>query len=300
MAEPLFRFGVIADVQCADVQAGVSGWGRPRYYRDSLQKLRHAIDCWHEAGVKFALNLGDTIDLKNREKSAQMLDVAIARFSEFRGKVYHVLGNHELHSLLREHPITRLGISGLSDSVTDAYYSFSPRPGWRFIALDSFDLALFGYPLGHAKIKKAEEMLIEGRARTSEPHYLGFNGGMDEPQLRWLRKTISYATEAQERCVVFTHVPLLPEITYIRDAVVWNYREVLDILHSSKAVVCCLYGHEHMGGYATDEAGVHHCAVEAALEAPVGSASHAICEVFEDRIMMRGAGNVRTVEMKFR
>jgi hypothetical protein len=39
----LFKFGVIADIQYADSpDIGVSFWGRPRYYRDALQKVTKA------------------------------------------------------------------------------------------------------------------------------------------------------------------------------------------------------------------------------------------------------------------
>jgi hypothetical protein len=59
---PLFTFGVITDVQYADIEDGASFRGVPRFYRHSLQGLRRAVAAWRAQGVAFAMHLGDIID----------------------------------------------------------------------------------------------------------------------------------------------------------------------------------------------------------------------------------------------
>ncbi|KAG6746082.1 hypothetical protein POTOM_050595 [Populus tomentosa] len=41
--QPLFSFGVISDVQCADIPDGHSFIGVPRYYRHSIRVLQRAV-----------------------------------------------------------------------------------------------------------------------------------------------------------------------------------------------------------------------------------------------------------------
>ena len=61
-ARPLFSFGVISDVQYADIPDGHSAKGVPRFYRNSLTALAAAVDSWRDAGVHFCMHLGDIID----------------------------------------------------------------------------------------------------------------------------------------------------------------------------------------------------------------------------------------------
>lgn len=56
---PLFRFGVVSDVQHADIPDGKSFGGVPRYYRNALVSLGRAVEGFKAANVSFALHLGD-------------------------------------------------------------------------------------------------------------------------------------------------------------------------------------------------------------------------------------------------
>ena len=54
---PLFSFGMISDVQYADIEnAGT------RYYRLSPAKLKEAVDDFNRETVDFVISLGDFID----------------------------------------------------------------------------------------------------------------------------------------------------------------------------------------------------------------------------------------------
>lgn len=58
----LFRLGIIADIQHADIDDGKSFHGASRYYRQSKEILQRAVDYWRGEKVAMAVSLGDIID----------------------------------------------------------------------------------------------------------------------------------------------------------------------------------------------------------------------------------------------
>lgn len=168
---PLFSFGVIADVQYADIDDGHNFLRtRKRYYRTSVLLLRKALKSWSAAAVKpdFVLQLGDIIDGFNRrhDASERSLEVVLREFSSCPASVHHVWGNHEFYNFSR----TRLLSSALnsrpdaerslSESGTDIYaYRFSPHPGFSFIVLDAYDLSVLGREESSEQYKEAMLLL---------------------------------------------------------------------------------------------------------------------------------------------
>lgn len=168
---PLFSFGVIADVQYADIDDGHNFLRtRKRYYRTSVLLLRQALKSWAEAAVKpdFVLQLGDIIDGFNRrhEASERALEVVLRELSSSPAEVHHVWGNHEFYNFSR----TRLLSSALnsrpdaerslSESGTDIYaYHFRPHPGFSFIVLDAYDLSALGREESSEQYKEAMLLL---------------------------------------------------------------------------------------------------------------------------------------------
>ena len=65
---PSFSFGVIADVQWADVPDGFN-YDRTirRCYRGALDQLKDAVHWWGAQQLHFIANLGDLIDGKNAQ-----------------------------------------------------------------------------------------------------------------------------------------------------------------------------------------------------------------------------------------
>ena len=81
-------------------------------------------------------------------------------------------------------------------------------------------------------------------------------------------------------------------------AVCWNSPEILSLIHSFLGtIVLVLSGHGHEGAHRVDAAGIHPCLVKAALEGDVGTPSHTIVDVYADKIMLQGSGNVRSLSM---
>merc|ERR1711953_852499 len=68
-------FGVISDIQHADVEDGfdVSGKKR-RHYRNSLRVVSAASQGWREEKVKFVAQLGDIVDSKAKKNNSSNTD----------------------------------------------------------------------------------------------------------------------------------------------------------------------------------------------------------------------------------
>lgn len=58
----LFSFGVVSDVQYADIPDGLSFHGVPRFYRNSLLGLRRCVEGWVRQGIDFGVHFGDILD----------------------------------------------------------------------------------------------------------------------------------------------------------------------------------------------------------------------------------------------
>ena len=70
--KPLVTFGLLTDVQYADIDDGMSyDKKRHRYYRNSLNLVKEAVRTWKQQEIdnsiklKFLIQLGDIIDLHN-------------------------------------------------------------------------------------------------------------------------------------------------------------------------------------------------------------------------------------------
>jgi len=112
----LITFGMLSDIQYADIDDGTSFHGIMRHYRESLNCLKQAINTWNQHSItkqsksekiSFILDLGDIIDGKNKEKSEEAMERVLQSFNEFTtGPIYHLLGNHCLYHLTRDiiHP----------------------------------------------------------------------------------------------------------------------------------------------------------------------------------------------------
>lgn len=84
-------------------------------------------------------------------------------------------------------------------------------------------------------------------------------------------------------------------------AVCWNNAAVRELLSKYKEVMCFICGHDHEGAlraqWVADEASathvLYHLCLEAALEGGLEEGSHGVLEVYRDKLVVRGAGNVR-------
>ncbi|XP_040125383.1 manganese-dependent ADP-ribose/CDP-alcohol diphosphatase isoform X2 [Ictidomys tridecemlineatus] len=242
-SERLFSFGVIADIQYADLEDGYNFQGsRRRYYRHSLVHLQGAIEDWNKESSMpcCVLQLGDIIDGFNAQykTSEESLEVVMNTFKMLKVPVHHTWGNHEFYNFSRDY-LTRskLNTRFLEDRIIDHpetipsenYYAyhFVPFPKFRFILLDAYDLSVLGVDQSSPKYQQCMKILREHNPNTelnspqglSEPQFVQFNGGFSQEQLNWLNEVLAFSDTNQEKVVIvkirvliayyFTYVDLL-------------------------------------------------------------------------------------------
>mmetsp|Transcript_27363 Transcript_27363/g.42127 ORF Transcript_27363/g.42127 Transcript_27363/m.42127 type:complete len:420 (+) Transcript_27363:81-1340(+) len=289
------NLGDIIDGKCADVQR----WGGEVDTKEETQSNGDKIiSVGHDA-----------------------IDNVLQALSVYSGKILHTYGNHELYNLSRDRLAEKLNIPFTLEDTGDlvGYYthliencnqndeeqSSSSSMKLRALVLDTYDLCLLDRcPDSSHKRHRAHEILSannhnypheenspEGLEGTNR-RFVAFNGGIDEPQLEWLRCSLEMARENEEKVIVFSHQPIHPDSTW-PTCLVWNYDEVLDILRSYKDVIIASFsGHAHKGGYVRDEeSGIHFRSVEAILESSPPIKTYAIVDVFEDKLVIRGEGD---------
>lgn len=305
--QPLFSFGVISDVQYADIPDGRSFLGVPRYYRHSILVLQRAVQKWNDLQkLSFSVNFGDIVDgFCPKDQSLIAVKKVASEFEKFNGPVHHMIGNHCLYNLPREELLPLLKIPNHNGC---AYYDFSPIAGFRFIVLDGYDISAIGWPQNHPKTMEAMRFLKEKNPNSDknspvglegfERRFLMFNGGVGKEQLEWFDHVLQDATNLNQKVIVCCHLPLDPGAS-TSAALLWNYDEVMDVIHRYKCVKACLAGHDHKGGHSVDSHGVHHHVFEAALECPPNSDAFGFMDIYEDRISLVGTDRMQSTEMVF-
>ncbi|XP_009796017.1 manganese-dependent ADP-ribose/CDP-alcohol diphosphatase-like [Nicotiana sylvestris] len=304
--QPLLSFGVISDVQYADIPDGRSFLGVPRYYRHSVCVLQKAVQEWNQEKPKFVINCGDIVDgFCPKDKSMITVKKIVTEFDKFNGPVYHLIGNHCLYNLPREKLLPLLRIPGPD---YHAYFEFSPIPEYRFVILDGYDISAIGWAKDHPNTLEALKILEEKNPNSDknnpdglvgcERRFLMFNGGVGKEQLKWLDNVLEEATKLNQNVVVCCHLPLDPAASSFA-ALLWNYDEVMAVIHRYNCVKVCLAGHDHKGGHSVDSHGVHHRILEAALECPPRTYAFGRINVFDDRLSLLGTDRMRSTEMVF-
>ncbi|XP_004515860.1 manganese-dependent ADP-ribose/CDP-alcohol diphosphatase-like [Cicer arietinum] len=305
--QPLFSFGLISDVQYSDIPDGRSFLGVPRYYRHSILVLQRAVQNWNNHQKhKFVINFGDIVDgFCQKDKSFNTVKKVVDEFEKFNGKVYHLIGNHCLYNLPRSKLLPLLKIHSLEGH---AYYDFSPVPKYRFVVLDGYDISAIGWPQDHPRTLEAMKFLKEKNPNEDknspfgliglERRFLMFNGGVGKEQMEWLNNVLKEATKLKQNVVVSCHLSLYPGASS-KEALLWNYDEVMNLIHKYNCVKVCFSGHDHKGGYSIDSHGIHHRVLEAALECPPGTDAFGYVEAYDDRISLYGTDRMKSTDMYF-
>lgn len=78
----------------------------------------------------------------------------------------------------------------------------------------------------------------------------------------------------------------------------WNYKEVLDLLWTfDGTVLAYLAGHDHDGGYFRDRKNIHHITFQAIIESDPNTNSFATIHVYKDSILVEGVGRISTYQI---
>lgn len=234
------RFGVITDLHYADIETKGS-----RYYRDSLAKMREAMEHFNNSDLDFIIELGDMKDMapgRNAESTSEYLDAIENEFSKFRGPIYHVLGNHDMDCLSKEEFLAHAQSHGKAKGK--AYYAFTVK-GMRFIVLD-------------ANHNKDMSPYCRGNFKWT-------SAWIPEEQKEWLRSELK--ANAERPVVVFIHQLLDSFSDISRKVCVGNADEIRDILEQHGQVLAVFQGHHHPGHYSR-KSGIHYVTLKGAIEGP--------------------------------
>eukprot|EP01039_Chlorochromonas_danica_P007316 gene7316-8095_t len=337
-----FQFGVIADIQHANANDAMNFQGtKLRRYRSSLDIYKQAVTTWERNyQVDFSLILGDTIDGRaaSMNNHFECLSSVLKIASYQKSPTFFCFGNHchycfdrtELKALIsnsfeklsRGHGSDQEDLdvnkkkkkesSSLKDSLgrmiscgecLGLNYSWSPRPGWRFISIDSYDVSLIGSTsIGHRE--QAETLLSEHNPNDlsvsggwfqglsdDKMRYVPYNGAVSQNQLDWLEMLLASSYINDEKVVIFCHQPV-----YSPDrpkSLVWNSEEVLDVIHRfDDTVVMWIAGHDHDGQAAIDSRGIYHIIPPAPIECEPGDTAFGVVEVHADHLRWNWHGSL--------
>jgi manganese-dependent ADP-ribose/CDP-alcohol diphosphatase len=317
MAEPAFTFGVIADVQWADLEDGYN-YSRTvrRCYRGALDVLRNACQLWAQHDLAFIAQLGDLIDGKNsaRGSAVPAMEAATGLLNRLVCPTYHVIGNHELYCFTRSELSTHLGHAPVGVGSTPGglrYFSTTPAPGFRVVVLDTFAESIILPEGGSAddrhKTANTEQFrrAMQGLQAVNpndvtqngdwlrglsgaERCFVPYNGALGGEQLAWLRSELAAAASARERVVILSHAILYPEACD-GTTMAWDHSEALEAIARSGIVVAVVCGHDHVGYYARDPATrVHHLTLASPLNKGADGHAYGEVAVYADRIEVRG------------
>jgi len=266
------KIGLVADPQYADKpNNGI------RHYKESLWKLKQAIDTFNCYQVDFVQNLGDIIDTEWRS-----FDSIIPLYDNLNPGIenYHLLGNHDFSVDSSELP-------NLLETLAMPHYYYSyEKKGWRFIVLDATDHSYFSNSLHNYTIKQVNFYFnrIKGKANNHS-----WNSAIGEKQQNWLKKELERAKFLNQDVIIFSHMPLRP---LENPHNLWNDFEIIKIIENSSNVVAYINGHNHKGGYVYKN-GTHYITISGMVDSMVSS--YAILELFNRRLIVKGYGNQKDI-----
>lgn len=314
---PLFKFGVVADIQYTSLPDGYNFQKtRIRRYKQSLDILRNAVSNWKlQENTLFSIILGDTLDgqCASLGTQDQCLNDVKEAIKHSNTPTYFCYGNHDFYNFNREGiydhfvpkldsfiPHSTIGGPAQPDKL---YYDFSPYKGYRCIVLDSYDISLIGATSSESK-ELAIKYLTENNPNDvvsngggghwfdnlplEKYRWVPYNGGIGDKQLTWLDTVLAQTARNSEKVFIFCHQPVYSPT--VPNSLVWNAEAVLEILHRYDNVCLWMAGHDHGGQYCVDRAGIHHLIPPAPLEVDVGATAFGHVEVYEDLLRLVWTG----------
>jgi len=241
-----------------------------------------------------------------------------------------LIGNHELGNFSRGELSSGLGghCRFVEPETGCFYYQYAPPQvedsGWSFLILDAYEISVFlegpgggidpravmwlrehnpnfqkffdDHPTGKTPADLDGNWWFNGVTDEAQRHS-PVNGGMTSEQLAWLEGKLCEASEAGLRVGIFSHAIVHPGCSNCK-TLIWNYEDVLRILHDSRLGQCVQFvfcGHQHEGGFFTDEYGIHHlCFTSPLFCGPEDEGAHARVEVRRDEVRVVGFAPILT------
>lgn len=250
--KPVIRFGMLSDVHYADREPAGE-----RFYRQSLSKVKEAVDQMNHQNVDFLIELGDFKDQDTTPNEANTLNYLTnieSVFQKFEGPTYHVLGNHDMDGISKQQFLE--SVENTDIPSTKSYYSFN-RKKIHFVVLDG-------------------NFTKEGKS-YDHGNFSWEDASIPDEEISWLRNDLS---QNKFPVIVFIH-QMLDDSKNVKQAV-QNAAEIRQILEQSEKVLCVLQGHVHEERYNLIN-GIHYYSVNAVVDGdgPENSA-YMIVDVYKD------------------
>ena len=236
---PLLKIGLLTDLHYAEKTTAGN-----RHYRDSLLKIRPAVEHFNKVKADFAVELGDFVDeAPTLEEELGYVSRIEAEFSRFKGDRHYVLGNHCVSRLKKEEV---LASCGQRKKAKRAYYSFD-RGGLHFVVLDACFRA-DGVSYGRKNFEWTD---------TEIP----------PAERKWLADDLR---KSGKPTVVFTHQRLDVGGSYgVKSAA-----KVRKILEEDGEVLAVFQGHNHVNDHKVIGS-VHYVTLAALIEGPFSKGNNA-------------------------
>lgn len=219
------QFGIITDLHYAQRDPVTT-----KFYSSSLEKARASIDHLNELSLEFLVCDGDLKDLNPddediQNKTLEYLRLIEAELTRFKGRTYHVIGNHDIDAITKAQFLERVQNSGIP-SDQGRYYSFDAS-GIHYVVLDA-------------------NFYKDGRdhANTSfDPEYKWYEPFIPESELEWLENDLKNATG--KNTIVFVHQRVDASEPAPSQLTVINAPEVRKIFETHGDVLAVFHGHDH-------------------------------------------------------
>ncbi|MGB3585141.1 MAG: metallophosphoesterase [Tunicatimonas sp.] len=277
VVEPIFSFGVIADVQYCDCPPT-----EVRFYRKSTDKLEECLTMLNKQDLAFTLDVGDLID-----RDYPSFEIILQEYQQAKAQIYRTLGNHDYSvepEWLADVP-KRIGLPA------SGYYDFV-HDNWRFIVLNGTEVSTYAHPPGSEAFQQAEK-LMEELEKEGKSWAKPWNAGVSNQQLRWLEQRLKKARRANQKVIVMGHYPLYPEDPHN----LWNAEEVITALEQSGNVMAYFNGHNHAGNYGQKK-GIHYLNFKGMVDTPDQNTFAAV-HVHTDHLQVQGFGREDSRELGF-
>jgi hypothetical protein len=262
-----FRFGLLTDPHYGNADPKGS-----RYYRESLAKVREAVEQLRSGRARFLGVLGDLVrDTEPgvaEETVLADLDAVEREIQRFGGATYHVLGNHDLDNLSKAQVLAHVTNTGIP--ADRSYYAFTTG-ALRFLVIDA-------------------NHLRDGRS-YDHGNYDWRVYNLPPPELAWLRAELEAATDP---VIVFAHQRLDGEGDPAND----NRAAVRAVLEGSGKVLAVFQGHEHKGAHSLIN-DIHYYTLRGMIEGSgPDSNAYALVDVHPDlSITVTGYRNAVSMEL---
>lgn len=265
------RFGLITDLHYAKKEMAMN-----RYYKDSILKLRKAIDTFNSSDLDFIIELGDLKDMGTKpdeQETLLFLDEIEETLHTFSGPVYHVLGNHDMDCIAKADFLKHTFNPGKAKGK--AYYSFEKKD-IHFIVLDA--------------------NFNEDRSSYNKGNFDWRIAYVPQEQLDWLEQDLS---RSDRPTIVFLHQMLDSFSDINKSLCVGNAEEVVAILERHPQILAVFQGHHHNGHYSYRK-NIHYWTMKGMIESSFPEHnSYAIVEVRPNGdIFLEGFDDCDSKEMK--